>query len=91
MENNIKFHRFWFMISTEKQWYDVMREARAWFGKDWRSMSKVRRKLTRGNQLRWRTAAIPVWFEVPDERFASWCAVKFSLQVMSDAKYQAAK
>ena len=86
-----ELHRFWFMISSEKQWYDVIREARAWFGKNWQGMSKVRRKLTRSNHLRWKQPAIPVWFDVPDERFASWCSVKFSLQVMGDEKYQATK
>ena len=24
-------HRFWFVISTEQQWYAIMRECRAWF------------------------------------------------------------
>lgn len=88
MEDTTKLYKFWFMISTEKQWYDVMRECRSWFGKNWRGMGKVRRKLMRGNQLRWQKPSIPVWFEVPDERFASWCSVKFSLQVMSDEKRQ---
>ena len=79
------------MISTEKQWYDVMRECRQWFGPKWRSMSKVRRKLSPRGRISYRVPALPVWFEVPDPRFASWIAVKHSLQVMSDVKYQANK
>ena len=53
-------------------------------------MGKVRKKLT--PQGRWaKMSAVPVWFEVPDPRFATWIAVKMSLQVQSDAKYNAAK
>jgi hypothetical protein len=81
-----ELHRFWFMISTERQWYDVMQECRAWFGRDWRGMSKVRRKLHAKYSPTGKT--VPVWFEVPDPRFATWIAVKMSLQVQSDAKYQ---
>jgi hypothetical protein len=83
-----ELHRFWFMISTKSQWYDIMRECREWFGRDWRGMAKVRRKLQGPAP---RLGALPVWFEVPDPRFATWISVKMSLQVQSDAKYQAGK
>jgi hypothetical protein len=52
-------------------------------------MSKVRRKL--GSKHSPRVQIVPVWFEVPDPRFATWVAVKMSLQVQSDAKYQTNK
>jgi hypothetical protein len=81
-------HRFWFCISTEQQWYAVMRECREWFGKNWRCMSKVRRKLD--GRLRV-LAPVAVWFEVPDPRFATWISVKYSLEVQSDAKQVTAK
>ena len=85
-----ELHRFWFIVSTEKQWYDIMRECRSWFGKNWRGMAKVKRKLNpRHSAVRPRS--VPVWFEVPDPRFATWISVKLSLQVQSDAKFQAAK
>jgi len=83
------YHRFWFVLSSEKQWYDVMRECRSWFGRNWRGMSKVRRKFVPRANIR--ITNIPVWFEVPDPRFATWVAVKMSVQVHSDAKYQAGK
>jgi hypothetical protein len=86
-----ELHRFWFMLSTEKQWYDVMRECRSWFGKNWRGMAKVRRKLGNHTSPALRYAPLPVWFEVPDPRFATWISVKMSLQVQSDAKYQGGK
>jgi hypothetical protein len=52
-------------------------------------MSKVRRKFA--PRVNIRVTNIPVWFEVPDPRFATWVAVKMSVQVHSDAKYQAGK
>ena len=84
-----ELHRFWFAISTEQQWYAIMRECRTWFGRRWQTMSKVRRKLNARYMSRGQM--VMVWFEVPDPRFATWVSVKHSLQVHSDAKYQAAK
>ena len=84
-----ELHRFWFMVSTQEQWYGIMQECRTWFGKSWRGMSKVRRKL--GSKHSPRPQVVPVWFDVPDPRFATWIAVKMSLQVLSDAKYTAGK
>ena len=89
MTTESNYHRFWFVLSSEKQWYDVMRECRSWFGRNWRGMSKVRRKFAPRVYIR--VTQIPVWFEVPDPRFATWVSVKFSIQVHSDAKYQAGK
>ncbi len=86
-----ELQRFWFMVTTEKQWYDIMRECRAWFGSNWQSMSKVRRKLSNRRSPALRYSPLPVWFEVPDPRFATWISVKMSLQVQSDDKYQGGK
>ena len=76
------------MVSTEQQWYEIMRECRSWFGRDWRGMAKVRKKLKLTIP---RLGALPVWFEVPDPRFATWVSVKMSLQVQSDAKHNTNK
>jgi len=83
-----ELHRFWFILANQEQWYGIMRECRSWFGKNWKGMSKVRRKL--GSKYSPRVQ-VPVWFEVPDPRFATWIAVKMSLQVQSDAKYHSGK
>lgn len=83
-------HRFWFQISSEKQWYDVIRECREWFGKNWKGQGKVRRKLG-NNNVRLGQSSLPVWFDVPDTRFATWVSVKYSIQVQSDAKYKNGK
>ena len=50
-------------------------------------MAKVRKKLS-ARHGRLRIGPMPVWFEVPDPRFATWISVKLSLQVQSDAKFQ---
>ena len=86
-----ELHRFWFYIRTTDQWYAVIRECREWFGKDWRGMSKVKRKLDTHLPGITRLGPIPVWFEVPDPRFATWVSVKLSLQVESDAKHSSGK
>ena len=81
-----ELHRFWFLISTEKQWYDIIRECRIWFGKNWLGQGKVRRKLKT-----FKSKSLEVWFDVPDVRFATWISVKYSIQVQSDAKRQNGK
>ena len=86
-----ELHRFWFSITTEKQWYDIMRECRQWFGKNWRGQAKVRRKFNTRGGISFRTGPLSVWFEVPDPRFATWVSVKMAIQVQSDAKFNSIK
>lgn len=86
-----ELHRFWFSLRTEKQWYDIIRECRQWFGKNWKGQAKVRRKLSQNQRYGTRATAIPIWFEVPDPRFATWISVKMSVEVQSDSKYLAGK
>ena len=85
-----ELHRFWFLVTTEKQWYNIIREARQWFGKDWKSQSKVKRKLAQKN-LFGRPTTLMTWFDVPDVGFATWISIKYSIQVQSDAKFNAGK
>jgi hypothetical protein len=75
-------HRITFMLPTAEKWYSVMKEARVLYGKNWRSQPHVKRKL---EQHRWKQQEIPVWFEVPDQSFASWCAVKLAVEVKAPA------
>jgi hypothetical protein len=86
-----ELHRFWFSVNTEKQWYNIIREARQWFGKDWKSQSKVKRKLAKQTLPFGRSASIMIWFDVPDVGFATWISVKYSIQAQSDAKFNAGK
>ena len=72
-------HRFWFLLHSQEQWYAVMAECRQWFGTNWKSQPRVRRKLPTpsGHNV----PALAVWFDVPDIKFATWIAVKHSIQV----------
>jgi hypothetical protein len=83
-------HRFWFSLTSEKQWYAIMKECREWFGKDWKCQGKVRRKLESYGLNRTRKSQL-IWFEVPDPKFATWISVKHSIQVHSDSKLKADK
>jgi hypothetical protein len=73
-------HRITFSLTTTEQWYKIMQEARRSYGTNWRSQSHVKRKLERG---RFAASSIPVYFEVPDLAFATWCAVKLGVDVVS--------
>jgi hypothetical protein len=74
----LSMHRIIFMLSDTKAWYAIMKEARALYGKNWRGQPHAKRKLER---IRWTKNNVPVWFEVPDPTFASWCAVKLAVEV----------
>ena len=79
MVTPLDMHRITFEIDRVQTWYQIMAEARAQFGKNWRGQPKVKRKLES-----WRPAGSPpikVWFEVPDSTFATWCAVKLGVVV----------
>jgi len=85
-------HRIYIYLTSAEQWYAVMRECRSWFGKNWQTQGRVKKKLStrypnRTNLLQ----PIPVWFDVPDPRFATWISVKLSLQVSGEDKFKAAK
>lgn len=79
---HLPMHRITFMLPNAEKWYAVMKEARSLYGKNWRSQPHVKRKLDR---QRWTKQVIPVWFEVPDQSFASWCAVKLAVEVKAAA------
>jgi hypothetical protein len=83
-------HRFWFLLSDEKQWYAIMAECRAWFGKNWKCQPKVRRKLESSNWQHQRKPQL-IWFDIPDPKFATWVSVKHSVQVHSDSKLKSDK
>ena len=67
-----KLHRFSVELYDSAQWYEVIREANQWFGKDWRGQRNVLKKFMREH---W-TKPVAVWFEVPDPKFASWITLK---------------
>ena len=69
-------HRIWFDISSTDLWYSIQREAKKLYGRNWKSQSRVKRRLTNpwGNPV-----SHPVWFDVPDQSFASWISVKYAV------------
>ncbi len=73
----LSMHRITFALKNTDQWYAVMKEARALYGKNWRSQPHAKRRLDRG---RWTAKSERVWFDVPDPAFASWCAVKLAVE-----------
>jgi hypothetical protein len=72
-------HRIWFRLHTVKEWYAIMKEARVMFGKNWRTQSRVKRRLEHTTLWGVSLQPVPVWFEVPDETFATWVAVKHAV------------
>ncbi len=73
----LSMHRITFALKDTNQWYAVMREARALYGKNWRAQPHTKRRLDRN---RWSPKNERVWFDVPDPAFASWCAVKLAVE-----------
>lgn len=84
-------HRIYVSLTTAEQWYGIMRECRSWFGKNWRTQPRVKRKLAESQRYGRSTPSVQVWFEVPDLRIATWISVKYSLQVAGEDKYRAGK
>ena len=75
-------HRIWFQLHSVKEWYAVMKEARAMFGTNWRTQSRVKRRLEHISLWGISLQPVPVWFEVPDQTFATWVAVKHAVIAM---------
>ena len=74
--------RIYFKVCTTKDWYNIMREARTLYGKAWKSQPHVKRKLER---VHWQgKQPLSVWFDVPEERFATWVSVKHGISATVD-------
>ena len=73
-------HRIQIELRDIATWYAVIRELNQVFGaNNWQGQSHVRRRL---ENLIWDTAKnIWVWFDVPDEKIATWLAVKLAVTV----------
>lgn len=75
-------HRIWFHLHSAEEWYKIMKEANKMFGTNWRTQSKVKRKLEHNIMWGPRSNTVPVWFEVPDQAFATWVAIKHAVITM---------
>lgn len=72
-------HRVWFEVNSPSAWYDIMREARSQFGKNWQAQPRFKRKIERE---RWSQRSLQTWFQVPSDAFGTWCALKLGCTVV---------
>jgi hypothetical protein len=69
-------------LTSEATWYQLMKEARAQYGKNWRAQPHTRRRLAKiSYKLAFGEQAVTTWFEVPDPGFATLCALKYSVSM----------
>ena len=73
-------HKLYFELSSVDTWYAIMREARAQFGRNWRSQAHVKRRLEHASLWHSNDHAERVWFEVPDPKFGTWIAIKHAVR-----------
>ena len=82
----LPMHRIWMKIGSTEIWYKIIAEANREFGvRGWRGQSGVKRRLERNVGV-WPEFIKPstiVWFEVPDEKFATWIAIKYAVTVLA--------
>ena len=73
-------HRIQVELHDIKVWYAVIRELNHTFGtNNWKGQNHVKRRL---ENLIWDDSkTIWVWFDVPDEKIATWLAVKLAVTV----------
>ena len=73
-------HRIQIELRDVKDWYAVIRELNQVFGANkWRGQHHVKRRL---ENLIWENDKnIWVWFDVPDQKIATWLAVKLAVTV----------
>ena len=82
----LSMHKLYFELSSVDTWYAIMREARAQFGKNWRSQAHVKRRLEHASLWRLGDHAERVWFEVPDVKFGTWIAIKHAVRQVEPGK-----
>lgn len=72
-------HRVYIAVPDHQVWYRIMQEARSLYGTNWRSQSRVRKRLT---SFRWENTPQSVWFDVPEEKFGTWVAIKYGVAIL---------
>jgi hypothetical protein len=73
-------HRIQIELRDVAAWYAVIRELNQIVGvNNWKGQHHVKRRL---KKLIWENdKAIWVWFDVPDQKIATWLAVKLAVQI----------
>ena len=78
-------HRIWVELDGTEKWYKIIAEANREFGiRGWRGQSGAKRRLDRTST--WQSlinTTQRVWFDVPDEKFATWIAIKYAVTVLA--------
>jgi hypothetical protein len=81
----LPMHRIFVEIGSTEVWYKIIAEANREFGiRGWKGQSGAKRRLDRCNRM-WPSALKTterVWFDVPDEKFATWIAIKYAVTVL---------
>ena len=84
----LPMHRIWMEIGSTEVWYKIIAEANREFGiGGWRGQSGAKRRLDRiqawpVDDVYGPTSTL-VWFDVPDEKFATWIAIKYAVTVLA--------
>ena len=82
----LPMHRIFVEIGSTEVWYKIIAEANREFGvRGWRGQSGAKRRLDRSSRAwpdRLKTTEL-VWFDVPDEKFATWIAIKYAVTVLA--------
>ena len=72
--NPLQLTRIYFRVKNTDSWYRIIREANALYKGQWQGQPHVKRKLERRPH-----EPLTVWFDVPDQTFASWVSVKHGI------------
>ena len=75
-------HRVYMEISSVELWYKIIREANALYGRNWRGQSGAKRRLSHNIWLDSKKQE-RVWFDVPDEKFGTWVAIKCGVTIIA--------
>lgn len=75
-------HRVYMEISSVELWYKIIREANALYGRNWRGQSGAKRRLSHNIWLDEKKQE-RVWFDVPDEKFGTWVAIKCGVTIIA--------
>jgi hypothetical protein len=82
----LPMHRIFVEIGSTEVWYKIIAEANREFGiRGWKGQSGAKRRLERCNRM-WPSALKTterVWFDVPDQKFATWIAIKYAVTVLA--------
>jgi len=75
----LSMHRIYMEIDNVDVWYKIVHEANSMFNRNWRGQSRVKRRLEKDI---WGSPSQVIWFDVPDEKFGTWVAIKYAVTLV---------